>query len=126
MKIFDNRFALLERSLDLRLEKHGRLSGNLANVDTPNFDPRDLDFDAAIRDAQSELDRSDFQPITESVTGAYMVEGPSASASLDGNRVDLDGTMAALSENSLKYTAASKAAGKRLALLRYVVSDGVG
>lgn len=125
MKIFDNRLALLERALDLRLERHGRLSGNLANVDTPGYAPKDIDFDRAIADAQAALDTD--RPAPQGIApGSYEMEGPSGSPSLDGNRVSLDGTMAALNENALKYTAASRAAGKKLALLRYVANDGLG
>jgi hypothetical protein len=32
--------------------------------------------------------------------------------------------MAALSENAMSYSAASKAAGKKLAILRYAATDG--
>ena len=42
----------------------------------------------------------------------------------DGNRVDLDRTMTALAENGLEYSAGSRAASKKLAILRYVASDG--
>jgi flagellar basal-body rod protein FlgB len=45
---------------------------------------------------------------------------------LDGNGVDLDKTMVELSRNALLYGASAKAAGKKLAILRYVASDGVG
>jgi flagellar basal-body rod protein FlgB len=34
--------------------------------------------------------------------------------------------MAALAENALHYGAATRVASKKLALLRYVASDGVG
>ena len=37
---------------------------------------------------------------------------------------DLDATMAALSENAMSYGAASKVAGKKLAILRYAATDG--
>jgi flagellar basal-body rod protein FlgB len=45
---------------------------------------------------------------------------------LDGNGVDLDRTMVELSRNALLYGASSRSAGKKLAILRYVASDGVG
>ncbi len=49
---------------------------------------------------------------------------PGAAPGLDGNAVDLDRTTAAIAENALQYGAAAKAAGKKLAILRYVASDG--
>jgi flagellar basal-body rod protein FlgB len=49
-----------------------------------------------------------------------------ARGGLDGNGVDLDKTMVELSRNGLLYGAAAKAAGKKLSILKYVASDGVG
>jgi flagellar basal body rod protein FlgB len=45
---------------------------------------------------------------------------------LDGNRVDLDRTMAELATNGMQYNAGARVAGKKLAILRYVSSDGNG
>jgi flagellar basal-body rod protein FlgB len=50
MRIFDPTLTTLERSLDVRLARHGVLAGNVANANTPGFVPRDVDFAAAMRD----------------------------------------------------------------------------
>jgi flagellar basal body rod protein FlgB len=52
MKLFDTTLAHLERSLDVRLVRQNVLSGDLANVDTPNYHPRDVDFAAAMASAE--------------------------------------------------------------------------
>ena len=114
MKIFGGALSDIERSLDVREKKHGALQGNLANIDTPDFVPEDVDFDAAMQKL------ADGEAIdAEEAAGE-------ATASLDGNRVDADRTMAALAENALQYGAATRVASKKLALLRYVASDGQG
>lgn len=115
MKIFDGAVHDLERALDVRAHKHGVLQGNLANVDTPGYVPKDVDFDAAMAAAQNPDNPDGIAEIDES-----------ASSSMDGNRVDADRTMAALAENALQYGAATRVASKKLALLRYVASDGIG
>ncbi len=43
---------------------------------------------------------------------------------IDGNAVDADRALVALAENALQYGAVARAAGKKLAILRYVASDG--
>ena len=53
-------------------------------------------------------------------SGGPMLAGRMA----DGNAVDLDRAMVALAQNGLQYAASAKAAGKKLAILRYVASDG--
>ena len=114
MKIFGGALADVERALDVREKKHGVLQGNLANIDTPDFVPEDIDFDVAMQ----KLADGDAVDAEEASDGA--------TASLDGNRVDADRTMAALAENALQYGAATRVASKKLGLLRYVASDGQG
>ncbi|MFO0596295.1 MAG: flagellar basal body rod protein FlgB [Myxococcaceae bacterium] len=122
MKLFDRTLGRLESSLDVRLEQQNVLNGNLANVDTPGYVPRELDFDAALRSAEQskEAGAAPRSP-TEFVKTAEEVHG-----GLDGNAVDLDKTMVELARNSLLYGAAAKTAGKKLSILKYVASDGVG
>lgn len=126
MKLFDATLNLLERSLDVRLERHNVLASNLANADTPGFKPLDVDFGAAMQQAAADLAAADQanpagpRSPTPTVTG----RGPGAAAGLDGNTVDADRTLVALAENGLQYGADSRAAGKKLAILRYVASDG--
>jgi flagellar basal-body rod protein FlgB len=139
MKIFDATLGRLERSLDVRLQRHGVLAGNVANGDTPGFKPKDVDFTAAM----AYISSGDHPATTVGVEGTdpahlqvgqpssgggsdgvAVVEDPGAAPGLDGNRVDLDHTMMAMAENGLQYGAASKAAAKKLGILRYVVSDG--
>jgi flagellar basal-body rod protein FlgB len=139
MKLFDTTLTQLERSLDVRLARHNVLSGNLANVDTPGFNPKDVDFRSAMEAASNaangtgptagpKLTSTDERHLaTGGMSGTDdvpLIEIGGTSPSIDGNRVDLDRTMADLAENGLQYAAGAKAAGKKLAILRYVVSDG--
>jgi len=50
VRIFDRTLGTLERALDARLLRHNVLAGNLANSNTPGYVPRDVDFDAAMRE----------------------------------------------------------------------------
>jgi flagellar basal-body rod protein FlgB len=143
MKIFDSTLGRLEKSLDVRLARHNVLSGNLANVDTPGYKPKDVDFQAAMASAEGAPGAAgQVAPAsTLAVTRAgHMSAGGGSAGSggiplyehngdspgLDGNRVDLDRTMAQMAENGMQYGAAARAASKKLAILRYVVSDGQG
>lgn len=143
MRIFDETLTRVERSLDVRLQRHGVLAGNLANIDTPAYKPRDVDFVAAMGAAfeGQGVNRTDARhfdaqggSLAVGVGGttagdagpAPVVEVTGSTPSLDGNGVDLDQTMAALAENGLQYGANARAASKKLGILRYVASDGVG
>lgn len=142
MKLFDTTLARLERSLDVRLARHNVLSSNVANVDTPGYTAKDVDFKAAMAAAGSGADAATGSMALASTDDSHMgtggvgtsgrapdmplVDAAGSSPSLDGNKVDLDRTMVALAENGLQYGASARAAGKKLAILRYVSSDGNG
>ncbi len=119
MKLFDTTLTQLSNALDVRLFKQNVLAGNLANVDTPNFTPSDVDFDKAMASAgRAEGEKA---PMESALVSAN-TEGPG----LDGNGVDLDQTMVALAENGLQYGAVARTASKKLAILKYVANDGNG
>lgn len=142
MKLFDGTMTSLERSLDVRLQRHGVLAGNLANVDTPGFKAKDIDFDAALAAIKAPIGADG--SITTTAAGHMdstgrtigrghaggtevpVLEVSSARPGIDGNGVDLDRQMAALAENGLQYNAGARAISKKLAILRYVANDGQG
>jgi flagellar basal-body rod protein FlgB len=61
---------------------------------------------------------------TPGAVGAPIVTTQGAGAGIDGNAVDVDRALAAVAENAIQYGAAARAAQKKLAILRYVASDG--
>ena len=138
MKIFDATLKTLEQSLDVRLVEQNVLAGNVANADTPGYKPKELDFGAVMRaasaDAGAEMmvttQPGHMGPNGASGTSAsdiatsMVLEGRGTSPSFDGNAVDLDRTMAGMAENGLQYGASAKAAGKKLAILRYTIDGG--
>ena len=140
MKLFDTTLERLQSSLDIRLQRQNVLNGNLANVDTPGYRPRDLDFNAAMKAASApHAERTPVGPVSEghipvdvgsmgSDAESFVKTVPlsTSESGLDGNGVDLDKTMVELARNSLLYGASAKAANKKLAILKYVASDGVG
>jgi flagellar basal-body rod protein FlgB len=141
MKIFDATLKTLEQSLDVRLVEQNVLAANVANVDTPGYKPKELDFSAAMAAARASggseamattspnhmgaNGASVGQGNATGIATALISEGKgTTSPSFDGNAVDLDRTMAGMAENGLQYGASARAAAKKLAILRYVVADG--
>jgi flagellar basal-body rod protein FlgB len=131
MKLFDSTLHLLERSLDARLDRHNVLSSDLANADTPGYVPLDVDFGAAMRtavadEASGRRGEGALAPENRGHAPSPVLvgEGAASSPGIDGNRVDADRALVALAENGLQYGASARAASKKLAILRYVASDG--
>ncbi len=88
--------AVLGHFLDLSAYRESLIGSNLANIDTPNYRARDLNF-------RQELDRADggemqyasFHPLARPVRG--LVERP------DGNNVSLERETLLLAETQLKF-----------------------
>jgi flagellar basal-body rod protein FlgB len=47
---------LLQKNLDLRLERHQVLASNIANAETPGYIAKDVEFKSALRDATQQAD----------------------------------------------------------------------
>lgn len=95
MKIsFDNALGVHPAALQLRLSRAELLSANLANVDTPNFKAKDIDF---ATEMQRSLNKSF---ISGGPTVKYRVPYQPAT---DGNTVALEVEQAEFSKAQLDY-----------------------
>jgi flagellar basal-body rod protein FlgB len=131
--LFDRLTATIERSLDFQLERGNVISANLANVDTPGYTPTDVKFDEQLQrylvgEMPRGLARTDEQHLST------VVDEPRADVEFDhfalpnqdGNSVDLDHEMSKLSENQIKYKASTTFYNKRMALMKYAITEGGG
>jgi flagellar basal-body rod protein FlgB len=88
------------------------LTNNIANADTPGFQPSDVDFHAELADALGEgpeaIEDISFAP-EQLNTGAVRA---------DGNGVDSEAEAAKLAENGLELEALQQIAGSRLQIMR--------
>ena len=100
MQILDNLFGAHTRNLGRSLNRvslrQSVLSGNLANINTPGYKRRDVDFGIELETAKNKLTIGvgGSQPNVRIVPGALRI---------DGNGVDLEKEIFALSENEIRY-----------------------
>ncbi len=100
------------QAMPLREQRMKLIAGNLANADTPGYKARDLDFDAALRNAQG-AGGNDLLATTAERHFAIGGEGlnpfqvmrEGVQPSLDGNTVDPDAERAAYGRAALEYRA---------------------
>ncbi|MGB2711061.1 MAG: flagellar basal body rod protein FlgB [Conexibacter sp.] len=116
MTLFDSTQLALEAAMRGSALRQSLLTSNLANVNTPDYQRKDVDFHAALRAAQrtdQPLETLSFQPTSSgaSPTGQRVVRP-------DGSGVDADQEAAALAENGLEYQALVQVAGARNAILQ--------
>lgn len=110
-------------------ERHSVLAGNVANVDTPGYQPADLEqapASAAGAGALAVTAPGHMQIATGGVEGATLSFSDPGDAGADGNAVMLERELAKIDANRVRYTASAELASRRLALLRYAATDGQG
>jgi flagellar basal-body rod protein FlgB len=117
------------RSLDLFLRRHALVTQNLAHLDTPGYIPKDLDFahalEAAFRKPGPKVTlRPGHLPLSSPFEEGRVEEDLRSAPGRDGNAVDLDRETTRMVENSLRFDAASRILAHKLALLKYVVTEG--
>lgn len=131
-ELFDATLDAVFRGMDIRSRRQSILAANLANIDTPNYVPKDLDFKAALQQAtqaeeSAEMARSDGRHFGGTMMSAgeepRVITRPDRPAGTDGNAVDLDRQMAQAALNSTMYGAMARAAQKKIALLKYVIQQ---
>ncbi len=91
-------FGIHAAALELRSQRMGLITSNIANAGTPGYKARDIDFAAALKARMSGMDT---QQATESAS-LYRVP---VMPSLDGNTVELPTEQVAFSENAVGYSA---------------------
>lgn len=132
-RLTDRTMAVLQKSLDLRAEKQQVIAGNIANVDTPGYSARKMNFEESLRKAidTPEMDgratnAKHFPLGASGISGVQgeIVRQPSANPLGDGNSVSVDDEMFELAENQLLYEAGSQILKKKLSLLKYVANNG--
>ena len=116
--LFDQTLATLEKSADLRVQRHNLISANIANIDTPHYRSFDIMVEEEIKKMTAPVETlpmartdSGHLPIeiaaAASSAPAPVAEPPQAvSLRQDGNSVDLDREMTKLGQNQLLYDAA--------------------
>lgn len=116
---FDRALGIHEQALDVRSRRAEVLANNLANVDTPNFKARDIDFKAMLNqqvNATSKVASTQTlklqatrsghvdSAVSETSDGDLLYRSP-LQPSVDGNTVDENVEQAEYMKNALNWQA---------------------
>ena len=97
--MFSGRLANLQSALDRTTQRHGLIADNLANVNTPGFKRKDVDFNI-ILDAQMNPGKARMQQMRDQ---QIQQASDQTSLRLDGNNVDMEREVMSMSETELRY-----------------------
>jgi flagellar basal-body rod protein FlgB len=130
MSIIDNIFGVHGQALMLRSKRAEVLASNLANVDTPNYKAKDLDFQVALDQATSTLrvglqgpHAAHFSAANGSLGSAELRYRIPHQPSLDGNTVDAQIEKGKFAENAVRYSASLQFLNTRIAGLLRVLRE---
>ena len=101
---------VLDKAADASWLREATITNNLANVDTPGFKRKDVDFEGVLK---TELGRSKYVTQDQKVKDLHMnhlnatayTDSSNFSYRLDGNNVDVDTEQVELASEQLRYTA---------------------
>ena len=124
-----NYVNILDKAADAANLRNELLTNNIANVSTPNYKRKDLDFESvlqgehavemnlrnAVKQANQNLETLDAQVYTDNASLSYR---------LDGNNVDINTEEARLAENQIKYQALVDLMNQEFARYNTVLSSG--
>jgi flagellar basal-body rod protein FlgB len=131
--ILGNDFRVMAAGLDGLVMRQKAHSENLANVDTPGYRRRDVDFESTLRSALND-DRNPFASSATALPGAIF-PSPTAdgreSASLasrfrqtqNGGAVDRYSEVGEMMNDNIRYRVLTQQVTNRLSLLRTVISE---
>jgi len=97
MGLENDLFGVHGKALELRSQRLNLLASNIANASTPGYKARDIDFEAALRDATQSG-----AGVQQAIDGSMGYRVP-IQPSLDGNTVELSTEQTLFSENAVKY-----------------------
>ncbi|MEN2994794.1 MAG: flagellar basal body rod protein FlgB [Thermodesulfovibrio sp.] len=109
----DRSINLLQKIMDICTYRQKILASNIANVDTPNYKAKDINFKEELRKAVENQSR-EYQ----------VIEAPTTMPNRDGNTVNLEVEMTKLTETMLMYNAATQLLSIRIRMLKDAIRGG--
>ncbi|MDF2524552.1 MAG: flgB [Clostridiales bacterium] len=129
-----NRTMVLEKTLDAGWARNEAISNNIANVDTPAYRRKSVEFEDMLSQAMDKNSIKGYRtdprhiPIGSSAitdVGFKIVEDSSSlNYRLDGNNVDIEKEMALMAKNTIQYNTVTQKLAGEFKKLKSVISEG--
>lgn len=131
--MYSMQINLVGKVLDMQLQRQNVISSNLANVNTPKYKPRELEFEGELQkalglDMQGELSRTSeehmptaFNPKTFHADWFKQFKPREIHGE---DRVNLDKEMVKLAKNQLHYTALTQVITKNFEGIKTIIQEG--
>ena len=131
--LYSTQIHLVGRVLDMQLQRQNVISSNLANINTPKYKPRELEFEGELQkalglDMQGNVTRTStehiptgFDPNTFSADWHKQFKPREIHGE---DRVNMDKEMTKLAKNQLHYTALTQVITKNFEGIKNIIQEG--
>jgi len=125
---FQHTSRILERTLDALGLRHRVTAHNIANVNTPGYQPRQVSFEESLGQAMR-IDAQNRQANVTSVNSATnfrinIAQQPVTILRADGNGVDVDKEMVTIAKTVIAYNAITTLTSRLYSRVRLAVKEG--
>jgi len=123
--VFDKTVTLLKQSMDVASRRHGLITSNIANADNVGYQPKELDFQKALKAAMQP--ESEGLSVTQPGHIRRARHGGATEAALVrdvSHSVDIDKEMTNLVENNIRYRTSAELLLRKLTILRQAITEG--
>ena len=103
-----NYINILKKAADASWKRNEVISNNIANVDTPGYKRKDVQFESYLMGAltgDGSLDKRVANVRMDAINPQVYTDYSNLSYRMDGNNVDIDTETAMLAENQIRYYA---------------------
>ena len=115
----------MEKALDVAWKRNEIISENIANVDTPGYKRKDVQFEDYFN---SELKNSRISKLKSRLSNdediRVVYDNRNYSYRLDGNNVDIEREMAIRAENTIRYYTLINRMSSQLNKIRTIIKGG--
>jgi len=134
----DKYTVVQEKTLDAAWLRNEVLSHNIANVDTPTYNRKDVDFEKYLRTAlDAGLADDDLivkkrfnfrfnkaKTDVASIRPRVMEEYDTMAMRIDGNNVDIDEEMAQMAKNTIRYNVVTQNLNSKFSKIMHAITEG--
>lgn len=120
----------LFENLSFRSERQKVISGNIANINTPNYKTKELVFESELKKANDDLALKvthgrhiPFDLENPKIKGPQVVEVPNLLEQNDGNNVSLDKQISEMSKNTVVFNALQSSIKKDSQWLKAIIDS---
>jgi flagellar basal-body rod protein FlgB len=121
-----NYINVIKKAADASWKRNEVISNNIANVDTPGYKRKDVQFESFLMSSltgDGSLDRRVANARMDSLKPQIYTDNANLSYRLDGNNVDIDTESANLAENQIRYYALMDSMTQEFSRLKMVLQN---